>query len=57
MHSMLFAEFAVFAQFNPVGVILFILHGVIISLLAFGALQSYLISHFKNLLNFFSVKK
>jgi hypothetical protein len=57
MQSMLFAEFAVFVHFNPVGVIFFILHGVVISLLAFGALQSYLISHFKNLLKFFNVKK
>jgi len=42
---MLFAETAVLARFKPVRVILFILHRVVVSLLALGARQSDLGTH------------
>jgi hypothetical protein len=43
--GVLFAETAVFAHFQPVRVILFILHCVVISLLALGACQCNLVTH------------
>jgi hypothetical protein len=43
--GMLFTEFAVFAHFYPVRVILFVLIGLVIALLAFGAGQSNSHSH------------
>ena len=52
---MLFAETAVLIHFEPFRIILFILHGVIISLLAFAARQCdfgpHLYAPFTDLLN------
>ena len=49
---MLFAERAVFAEFNSVGSVLFVFVNVVISLFAFGASKSdsncITFSHFKN---------
>jgi len=39
------AEFAVFAEFNTVGVVLLVFHGIVIPLLAFRARQGYLHPH------------
>lgn len=44
MHGVLFAEFAVFFQLDSVGIVLFVLHVVVITLLAFGARKRNLIS-------------
>jgi hypothetical protein len=52
--GVLLAKTAVFAQLNPVGRILLVLHGVVIALLAFGAGQHKLgahgVCHLKHLL-------
>ena len=39
MNGMLFAERTILFQLQPLGVVLFILHIVVISVLAFGALE------------------
>lgn len=41
MSGMFFAEGTIFAKFNSVGRVLFVLVNVIISLLTFGASKSY----------------
>jgi len=45
MHSVLTAKPAVLAHFKPVRVVLLILHGIIVSLLAFSTSQGYSDSH------------
>ena len=47
---MLAAETAVFVEFKPVRIVLFVLHRVIVALFAFAARQSDLNSHFRHLL-------
>ena len=46
MHSVLAAEAAVLVHLKSVGVVLLVLHGVVVALLAFGASQSDLYSHY-----------
>ncbi len=45
MRGMLFAELAILAQLDTVGVILLVLHGIIIALFALLAGESYLVAH------------
>ena len=45
MCSMLFAESAVLVHFKSVGIIFLILHGIVVSLLAFAACKCDLNSH------------
>ena len=49
MKGVFSAELAVFVHLESVGVVLFVLHGVVISLLAFRAGQRNLNSHFSHL--------
>jgi len=42
---MLLAETAVLAELKTIGIVLFVLHGVVISLLAFGAGKNNLDAH------------
>ncbi len=42
---MLFAEFTILIHFKPVGVILLVFLGIVVSLLALGTSQCYLYSH------------
>ena len=51
VHSLLFAESAILFQFDTVGVVLLVLHGVVVSLLAFVASERDLNSHIRHLLN------
>jgi len=46
MQGMFPAELAVLVHFNPVRIILFILHGIIVSLFAFSTSQGNFYSHF-----------
>ena len=46
MNSMLSAESAVLLHFQTIGIILLVLHGVVVSLLAFAASEGDLYSHF-----------
>jgi hypothetical protein len=52
MNGMLFAEFAIFVQFDPVRVIFFVFHRVIVALLAFLTRQSNLRAHNLSFLQF-----
>ena len=52
MDSVLLAESAILLHFQTIGVILFVLHGVVVSLLAFVASERDLHSHCRHLLNF-----
>jgi hypothetical protein len=45
MNGVLAAEAAILVHFQSVGIVLFVLHGVVIALLAFGTSQSDLDSH------------
>jgi hypothetical protein len=49
MSGMLLAESAILIHFQPVRIVLFIFHGVVIPLLAFRAGQRYLHAHPFNL--------
>ena len=51
MDSVLLAESAILLHFQTIGVILFVLHGVVVSLLAFVASERDLNSHVRHLLN------
>jgi hypothetical protein len=46
MCRVLFAEFTILAHFEPLGVVLLVLFGVVIALFAFGTRQSNLNSHY-----------
>jgi hypothetical protein len=51
------AEFAIFAHFQSVGIILLVFGCVVVSLFAFGASQNNLIfSHLRHLLDYFGQK-
>ena len=51
VHSLLFAESAILFQFDTVGVVFLVLHGVVVSLLALVASERDLNSHIRHLLN------
>jgi hypothetical protein len=46
VHGVLTAEAAVLVHFQSVGIVLFVLHGVVVALLALGAGQGNFNSHF-----------
>ena len=46
MYGMLFAKFAILGHFNPVRVVLFVFHRIIVSLFAFRASKRNLRAHF-----------
>ena len=50
VHSLLFAESAILFQFDTVGVVFLVLHGVVVSLLALGASQCDFHAHNRHLL-------
>ena len=52
VQGLLLAESAILFQFDTVGVVLLVLHGVVVSLLAFVASERDLHSHCRHLLNF-----
>ena len=52
VHGLLLAESAILFQFDTVGVVFLVLHGVVVSLLAFVASERDLHSHCRHLLNF-----
>ena len=51
VQGLLLAESAVLFQFDTVGVVFLVLHGVVVSLLAFVASERDLNSHVRHLLN------
>ena len=51
VHGLLLAESAILFQFDTVGVVFLVLHGVVVSLLAFIASERDLNSHVRHLLN------
>jgi hypothetical protein len=46
MKRMFLAESAILLHFKPIGVVLFVLHGVVVSLLAFGTSESDFNAHY-----------
>jgi len=55
MGGVLAAEPAVFVHFQPVGVVLFVFHGIVVALLALAASQSDFGSHIGASVNLFPV--
>ena len=50
VHGLLLAESAILFQFDTVGVVFLVLHGIVVALLAFGASQSDFYPHVRHLL-------